>query len=296
MAGSVKGLYLCSLLLGGRLDGAALEQTLLDKSLLAAWWLACSSRRSLAAVVSNQAALAAVLSSPSALPAMVASSVAMREVVTRHAALVAMIASPAALAALVASQAAMREVAADQTAMEVMTASPAAVAALVASQVAMREVAASRVAMGVMVASRDALPAMLASATAKMVVYGNDVAIDVIAASDDALAACRSASGYSVLATANAASTSPRAWPGVSGAKYLVVGLSMNSGVQGRSITVNTRRAGSRRINSHVMDAGSMTSLLAVGAVCCPCEGVFTVSSEVASTSIIYVGALRCDV
>ena len=102
MAGSVKGLYLCSLLLGGRLDGAALEQTLLDKSLLAAWWLACSSRRSLAAVVSNQAALAAVLSSQSALPAMVASSVAMREVVTRHAALVAMIASPAALAALVA--------------------------------------------------------------------------------------------------------------------------------------------------------------------------------------------------
>ena len=190
----------------------------------------------------------------------------------------------------------MREVAAVPDAMAVLIASPAALAALVASQSAMREVAASRVAMSVMVASREAMTALVASSTAKMAVYGNDVAIDVIAASDDAIASCRSAAGYSVLATASASSTSPRAWPGVSGAKYLVVGLSANTGAQGKSISVNTRRAGSRRINSHVMDTVSVASTSAVGAVCCPCEGVFTASIDVANTCSIYVGALRCDV
>jgi hypothetical protein len=143
-------------------------------------------------------------------------------------------------------------------------------------------------------ANSTAMNAVVASAAAKMAMFGSDTALNAIAASATAITAIRAAAGYSVLATANAPGS--RAWPGVAGGKYIIAGVSTNDASTGATITVSTLRAGSARPNTHLTDASSVSLATALGAILCPCEEAFTVTTTDASAQIIYLGALRCDV
>jgi hypothetical protein len=62
------------------------------------------------------------------------------------------------------------------------------------------------------------------------------------------------------------------------------------------NIIVGTLRAGSARPNTHLTDASSVSLATALGAILCPCEGAFTVTTTDGNAQIIYLGALRCDV
>ena len=184
-------------------------------------------------------------------------------------------------------------VAASATAMAAVAASATAMAAVIASATAMAAVAASATAMAAVIASATAMAAVIASATAKTAIYNSDTAITEIAGSATALAAIRAAAGYSVLATANAGGS--RSWPGVAGGTYLIVGVSTSDATTGQTITVSTRRAGSTRANTNTTAVDNVTLTTALGPICCPCEGPFTVTTTDGNSQTIYLGALRCD-
>jgi len=167
------------------------------------------------------------------------------------------------------------------------------VTAVAASATAMAAVAASATAMAAVIASATAMAAVIASATAKTAIYNSDTAITEIAGSATALAAIRAAAGYSVLATANAGGS--RSWPGVAGGTYLIVGVSTSDATTGQTITVSTRRAGSTRANTNTTAVDNVTLTTALGPICCPCEGPFTVTTTDGNSQTIYLGALRCD-
>jgi len=195
--------------------------------------------------------------------------------------------------AVAASATAMAAVAASATAMAAVIASATAMAAVIASATAMAAVAASATAMAAVIASATAMAAVIASATAKTAIYNSDTAITEIAGSATALAAIRAAAGYSVLATANAGGS--RSWPGVAGGTYLIVGVSTSDATTGQTITVSTRRAGSTRANTNTTAVDNVTLTTALGPICCPCEGPFTVTTTDGNSQTIYLGALRCD-
>ena len=208
-------------------------------------------------------------------------------------AMAAVAASATAMAAVAASATAMAAVAASATAMAAVIASATAMAAVIASATAMAAVAASATAMAAVIASATAMAAVIASATAKTAIYNSDTAITEIAGSATALAAIRAAAGYSVLATANAGGS--RSWPGVAGGTYLIVGVSTSDATTGQTITVSTRRAGSTRANTNTTAVDNVTLTTALGPICCPCEGPFTVTTTDGNSQTIYLGALRCD-
>jgi hypothetical protein len=148
--------------------------------------------------------------------------------------------------------------------------------------------------MAAVAASSTAMAAVAASSTAKMAIYAADTAITEIAGSATALAAIRAAAGYSILATASVPGS--RAWPGVAGGKYLIVGVSTSDSSTAATITVSTRRTGSTRPATNTTASDNVTLTTALGPICCPCEEAFTVTTTDGSTQIIYLGALRCDV
>jgi hypothetical protein len=195
--------------------------------------------------------------------------------------------------AVAASATAMAAVAASATAMAAVIASATAMAAVAASATAMAAVIASATAMAAVIASATAMAAVAASATAKTAIYNSDTAITEIAGSATALAAIRAAAGYSVLATANGGGS--RSWPGVAGGTYLIVGVSTSDATTGQTITVSTRRAGSTRANTNTTAVDNVTLTTALGPICCPCEGPFTVTTTDGNSQTIYLGALRCD-
>lgn len=283
---SFSGSYrLLSQIENGTMNAAALQSALANPQTKAEFEAICGTSGLITRVASVSNSMNAVVGSTLAMTAVLANSISD--------AIVA--ANPVALPIIAGSTTAMTLVVNDTTMMTGVANNNAAITVAAASSGVMAIIAPNTTAMPIVANSTVAMTACRATSVAKMAFFNNDVALTEILASANAMNLLRAAAGYSLLATA-ASTSSSRSWPGVTGASYIVLGISQagssSFNVNGQ---VNTRRVGSGRSNTYSNGVNATTALTT--SLACPVTGPFTVTTNNSGdATTIYVGALRCDI
>lgn len=132
---------------------------------------------------------------------------------------------------------------------------------------------------------------MLATSGGRMLLHGNDTLLATLVSSPTLMAKARSSSKYSVAsATANQGSSVSLS-ASMTGAAYILLGISSNAGT-GYSYIISTKRAGgavslvtNASADGNAMDADRADALVAP----------YSFTSASGNTSVSYFGLLRCD-
>lgn len=264
-------------------------------------------------VTQSPAAMAQVIDSPLAMSAMSANDVSRAALRASSMAIAAMEASQsvalvpwitkpaglnpsdyASLSDLMADAGAWDAIIGSTEAMRSLFEFQASTAALIGNGTRLSQAVASSSIMGVLRGQAAGLSVFAESVAAKMAMFNSDIALTSIAGSSSAMEALRAASAYTKFATES--TTGSRAFDADVSGSYIVVGASILASASGKTISVTTKKVDSTRPTSLVAGYGVYSSSSATGTLMCPVVAPFTVSTDYAAATALYVGALRCDV
>ena len=263
-----------------------------------------ASATAMTAIAASSTAMAAMVSSSAVMTAFAASSAAMAALAPSSTAMTAMVGSSYARSALVASSTAMTAIAASSVGSSIAIGSSNMMTAIVGSSTACTVMAASSTAMATLAASSAAMTTakdnntlmvgVAAWPAARTAIYNNDSVQAVVAGSPTALSALRGSTAYTVHNGGSQNYTSPVAITLGTGT-FLALGVSTSANSVEYTITVATRKFGSARATSKIVDQATFNSAAALGTLVCPLVAPYSLQSNYPLTETVYVGLLRCD-